>query len=60
MASSCAALGPALQLYLGGWVLFGDVEILGEMEGIREGSPRYSKYGKDTEQAVRNSRGLFD
>ena len=58
MASSHTALGPALQLYLEGWVMFGHVEILGETEGTREGSPRYSQYGKDTEQAVCNSREL--
>ena len=55
MASSRTALGPALQLYLEGWVMFGHVERLGEVEGTREGSPRYSKYGKDTEQVVCNS-----
>lgn len=53
------ALGPAPQLHLEGWVVCGPVEMLGQVEGTREGSLRQSKCGKDVEGAACESSGLF-
>lgn len=54
VASACA-----LWLYLEGWVIFGQVKVVGGVEGTGVGSPLLRKCVTEVEQEVCNTNELF-
>lgn len=54
VASACAPW-----LCLEGWVILGQVEIVGEVEGTEVGSPRHRECGTEVEREVCNTSESF-